>query len=66
MPNYDHVHILEQGISAWNEWRQANQAVKPDLSDADLRGLDVARYDHDFYLEMDLARSDAEHEMLAG
>ena len=63
MPNDDQVRILELGISAWNEWRQANPNVKPNLAEADLRGLDVARYDHNYFLEIDQARYEAENEM---
>ncbi len=29
--------ILREGVEAWNQWREDNLHIKPDLSDADLR-----------------------------
>jgi uncharacterized protein YjbI with pentapeptide repeats len=31
-----HVDRLKDGVPAWNEWRQQNQKLQPDLSQADL------------------------------
>lgn len=36
MANPEHLDILKQGIEAWNLWRAANPAVRPDLGGADL------------------------------
>ncbi len=41
MANPEHVEILEQGVEAWNEWRELNPEVRPDLSIEDLSGLDL-------------------------
>lgn len=41
MAEQNHLEILEQGMKAWNEWRKANPEVIPDLSYADLRGIDL-------------------------
>ena len=30
--------LLSKGVDAWNEWREANPAVTPDLAKADFRG----------------------------
>jgi uncharacterized protein YjbI with pentapeptide repeats len=38
MANPEHFAILKQGVEGWNRWRQKYPAVKPDLSEADLRG----------------------------
>ena len=38
MSNPDHLAILKQGVVKWNVWREANQDVRPDLSEADLQG----------------------------
>jgi hypothetical protein len=38
MANPDHVRKLKEGAWPWNRWRQDNQAVIPDLSEADLSG----------------------------
>lgn len=43
MANEDHLEILKQGVKAWNEWREQNAGVKPDLIGADLRGAIPAR-----------------------
>jgi uncharacterized protein YjbI with pentapeptide repeats len=34
------VSLLSEGISAWNDWRSRSDA-KPDLSGADLSGMDL-------------------------
>lgn len=36
-----HCDILTSGIDAWNQWRSANPDVRPDLSGADLTGMDL-------------------------
>jgi uncharacterized protein YjbI with pentapeptide repeats len=37
MANDEHVALLKQGVKAWNEWRDRNPDIRPDLSGADLR-----------------------------
>jgi len=38
MANTDHVNILlEQGVEAWNQWREENPNITPDLEEANLR-----------------------------
>jgi uncharacterized protein YjbI with pentapeptide repeats len=45
--NAAHLAILDQGVAAWNAWRERERrqetAVSPDLSNADLRGRDLTR-----------------------
>jgi len=36
MANPEHVKILNQGVDAWNRWREEHREVKVDLSEADL------------------------------
>jgi uncharacterized protein YjbI with pentapeptide repeats len=43
MANPEHLAILAQGVEAWNEWRDDNPQVEPDLSRADLNRIEVAR-----------------------
>jgi len=43
MANPEHVRILKQGTMVWNAWRAANHQVKPDLTEAHLKGLDLNR-----------------------
>lgn len=41
MANPEHLEILKQGVAVWNEWREANPLVRPDLSDAKLQRADL-------------------------
>jgi hypothetical protein len=41
MANRKHLAILSKGVAAWNEWREEHPNVRPDLSEADLRGADL-------------------------
>jgi uncharacterized protein YjbI with pentapeptide repeats len=45
MADDTHLAVLKQGADAWNEWRAAHADTPPDLSDASLRGLDLAKVD---------------------
>src|SRR5215467_2180700 len=40
-----HLSVLLQGVGAWNAWRAAHADTRPDLSNASLRGLDLAKVD---------------------
>lgn len=42
MANEEHLKILRQGVTAWNQWRLQNPDIQPDLSDADLREEDIS------------------------
>ncbi|MBB3189228.1 pentapeptide repeat-containing protein [Halomonas cerina] len=46
MANPEHLAILAQGVEAWNEWRKANPGIKPDLSGAELCGIDFTSDSH--------------------
>jgi hypothetical protein len=39
MASEEHLRILEQGVKAWNQWREENPEIWPDLSGADLENL---------------------------
>jgi len=43
MANQEHLDYLKQGISVWNEWREKNPDVLPDLRQVDLTGSDLSR-----------------------
>jgi len=43
MANEEHLAILKNGVQAWNQWREENPDVEPDLRDADLREIDLIR-----------------------
>jgi hypothetical protein len=47
MADQSHLDILQQGVEAWNSWRERNPSIKPDLcgeplSEADLRDADLS------------------------
>ena len=41
MANPEHRQILEQGVEAWNQWRNENRDITPDLIRADLSGTNL-------------------------
>lgn len=45
MGNPEHMKIALAGVSAWNEWREANIRVQPDLTRIDLSGRDLRGID---------------------
>lgn len=44
MMNYEHLAKIEQGVEAWNQWRQENPGITPNFSEADLRETNLSRY----------------------
>jgi uncharacterized protein YjbI with pentapeptide repeats len=38
------LDILNQGVEVWNQWREDNPTIQPDLSQATLNGLDLSGY----------------------
>ena len=44
MANSEHLAILNQGVNAWNEWRQKARG-RIDLQDAELSGKDLTGID---------------------
>lgn len=41
MANIEQLNILRTGIENWNKWRRDNHSVKPDLSGADLKNINL-------------------------
>ncbi len=41
MANPKHLDVCKQGVEAWNRWREDNPETQPDLSDAELRGIEL-------------------------
>ncbi len=41
MANQEHTDIIKQGVRAWNKWRAENPTIDPDLSNADLQGINL-------------------------
>lgn len=42
MANKKHLDILESGVDSWNNWRNLNPEISPDLSGADLEDTDLS------------------------
>jgi len=43
MANEQHVALIKKGPEAWNQWREENPDESIDLSEADLRGIVLAK-----------------------
>jgi uncharacterized protein YjbI with pentapeptide repeats len=43
MANREQLELLKEGIDAWNDWREKNPDVQPNLEDADLQGLNLCK-----------------------
>jgi len=41
MANQEHLDILKQGVKVWNEWRDKDYEIRPDLSRANLIGANL-------------------------
>jgi hypothetical protein len=50
MANEEHLARLKQGVDAWNQWREANRNIGPNLSQANLSVMNL--------IEVNLARAD--------
>lgn len=59
----EHLAILRQGVDVWNDWRESNPYLRPDLSGADLQGMDTRGA---YLAEMDLRRVDLSGRDLSG
>lgn len=45
MAKKEHLAILKNGFSAWNEWRKQESKDRPDLSNADFSRAKLSRAD---------------------
>jgi uncharacterized protein YjbI with pentapeptide repeats len=43
MPIEEHFNKIKQGVDAWNQWREENPEIAPDLSQADIRGSQLQK-----------------------
>lgn len=68
MANEEHLSVLLQGRQQWNEWRDANPEVKPDLRKADLHEVDLSgvNLSHAVLTDADLHRACLKGANLAG
>ncbi|WP_428663056.1 pentapeptide repeat-containing protein [Runella sp.] len=44
MANPEHLVLLQQGATQWNAWRKHHKHIRPDLQEADLRGLNLQEF----------------------
>lgn len=44
MASEEHMRILTKGVKVWNDWRRGDPYDLPDLSGAQLSGMDLRRY----------------------
>ena len=63
MGNIHHLQLLGRGAGSWNEWREREPDVRPDLSSADLRGANLSGMD---LSGASLSRADLRKAVLAG
>jgi hypothetical protein len=68
MANEDHLSVLLQGRQPWNEWRDANPQVKPDLRRADLHEAELSQMNlsQAVLIDADLHRACLKEANLAG
>ena len=45
MADKEHVALLKQGVNSWNEWRENNPEIKPDLSNSNLSRASLSNAD---------------------
>jgi len=54
MANIKHIEILDEGVKAWNEWRNDNPQIKPNLRKANLEARNLEGID---FRNVDLQRA---------
>ncbi len=57
MAHPEHLKKLQEGVTAWNEWRKDNSDIRPDLRSADLEDADLSGADLE---DADLSDADLE------
>lgn len=63
MANQEHLDILKQGVESWNKWRGENLTVAPDLSGADLSGINLSNA---YFRRTDFRAANLTHTKLVG
>jgi uncharacterized protein YjbI with pentapeptide repeats len=61
MANFKHVEILSQGAAGWNQWREQNPDIKPNLSGTNLFRVDLT---HANLRRTDLRKADLRESQL--
>ncbi len=55
MANHKHVEILSRGVTVWNQWREHDLDIKPNLSGTNLIRAELA---HANLRQTDLRKTD--------
>lgn len=63
MASPEHLQILKQGVDVWNQWRQKNPHIRPNLRKAKLQGEDLHNAN---FNDSNLRRSDLSKAILSG
>ncbi|MGA9563909.1 MAG: pentapeptide repeat-containing protein [Candidatus Korobacteraceae bacterium] len=63
MANPEHLAKLQEGVEAWNQWREQNPAIEPDLVGADLNRADLRQAN---FREVNLNSADLSRANLSG
>jgi uncharacterized protein YjbI with pentapeptide repeats len=50
MVNPEHLQILQLGVEMWNKWREQNEDIRPDLSEANLSEASLSEVDFETVL----------------
>jgi Pentapeptide repeats (8 copies) len=66
MANPEHLEILQQGVEAWNQWREQHRDLWPDLSGADFNGANFsgANLCYTTFSEVDLSKTNLSEVLL--
>jgi uncharacterized protein YjbI with pentapeptide repeats len=62
MANPEHLAILEQGVPAWNKWREENREVYPNLSYCNLNEYPLVRGEI-ILLDLDIIEHECDEEI---
>jgi uncharacterized protein YjbI with pentapeptide repeats len=57
MADQEHLNILKQGVSVWNQWRQEHPGIRPILSDVNLTDLSKRNLSNANLSNADLSRT---------
>ncbi len=60
MANPEHLQILREGVAVWNQWRQKNPQIRPNLRKAKLHGMDLrnANFNDSTLRRADISQAD--------
>ena len=61
MANPEHLESLQQGVKAWNQWREQHRDLWPDLSGADFNGANLC---YTTFSEVDLSKTNLSEVLL--